>query len=165
VIRQLPSIVCQESFDEEDFVGTEIASVTRKLNVKLAALQSKQLQQVRIETGQVWSKRNTLLLKGPAEELDKAERAVNRKNAMDLLDALSRSGSLPLQFAELHAMVGVSHCFSQSLIDTLVKSNIDPIKQVSDSMALLASIIHNTPVHDIVRKKTTGKLLPHCESN
>ncbi|KAL7480514.1 hypothetical protein ACHAW6_006204 [Cyclotella cf. meneghiniana] len=157
VIMQLPSIVCRESFDKEDSISTDIASVTRKLNVKVAALQSKQLQQVSIVTGEVWSKRNRLQLKRPVEDLDIAERAVNRKKAMDLLDALSRSGSLPLQFAELHAMVGVSHCFRQSLIDTLVQSNVDPIKQVSDSMALLASVIHNTPVHDIVRKKTMAK--------
>ncbi|KAL3805783.1 hypothetical protein HJC23_007744 [Cyclotella cryptica] len=157
VIRQLPSIDYLEFLGEEDFSSTGIASMARKLNMKLAAHQNKQLQQVNITTGEVWEKRNARLPKSSVEELDNAERQVNTKKAMHLLDALSRSGSLPIKFAQLHALVGATHCFGHSLIDTLVISDVDPIKQMSNSMALLASVIHDTPVGDIIKTKTKTK--------
>ena len=42
-----------------------------------------------------------------------------KKKAMDLLDAISRSGSLAIDAAELHVIVGVAHVFAKSIIAML----------------------------------------------
>lgn len=127
-----------------------VAQIPRKLNAKLKLLQNKLLQQTAVETGNTWVKRNLLNTKR-IDYIDKAEQEVNTKNALNLLDAMSRSGSLPIQFSELHAIVGVTHCFRHTLMDTLVLDNVDPIKQLSDSTLILASVIHDVPVDCFTR--------------
>lgn len=151
-LKRVPSLDYLEAMFMRDG-DTELTTIPRRLNARLKSLQSKQLQQTAIETGEVWVKRSTLAPNSSSKELGTADRAANTKKAMDLLDALSRSGSLPIPFTELHAIVGVTHCFSQNLMDTLIIDNIDPIKQLSDSLVFLSSVIHDDIMDNIVSKK------------
>ena len=77
-----------------------------------------------IKPADVWSKASRPLLgakststlaKGSEEE--KAARA----EAFGLLDALSQSGELEVSEAELHVVLAATHCFDDTLMDTLVK--------------------------------------------
>jgi hypothetical protein len=68
-----------------------------------------------------------------------------KNKALDLLDALSRSGSLPIACAELHVVVAVTHCFEDDVMDTVIQRNINPIEKVEKSSLLIASTIHGTP--------------------
>jgi hypothetical protein len=152
-MRRVPSLDYLESAGGQTSSSSEITEIPRQLNAKLKTLQYKELQQTAIETGEVWMQRN-VMSKNTMKEIGKSEQEINTKKAMDLLYALSRSGSLPIQFSGLHAMVGVTHCFAQNLMDTLVLDNVDPIKQLSDSTLFLASVIHDTPLDSLTKKNS-----------
>ena len=64
------------------------------------------------------------------------------KQAFDLLDAISRSGSLSIDVAaELHVVVAVAHCFDKTIVETVIHDNVNPIASVERSLLLLASAI------------------------
>ena len=65
-----------------------------------------------------------------------------KKKSFDLLDALSRSGSLPIDCAELHVVIALSHCFDNDVMGTIIEDNINPIEKVEKSKLIVASTIH-----------------------
>jgi hypothetical protein len=73
-----------------------------------------------------------------------------KKRAFDLLDAISRSGTLAVPSAELHVIVAVSHCFEHSVMDTIIRDNINPIDKIENSLLLLASVIHGVKPSQLV---------------
>ena len=76
-----------------------------------------------IKPGSGWVKRSQPgLLSGVVEEtLTKRARGDARKEAFDLLDAVTSSGELPLVAATLHVVVTASHCFEKTLVDAVVQ--------------------------------------------
>jgi hypothetical protein len=61
---------------------------------------------------------------------------------MDLLTAISRSGSLPIVQSELHIVIAISHCFQNDVVSTVIQDNINPIQKVEQSMLMLGSVIY-----------------------
>ena len=47
-------------------------------------------------------------------------------------------------------MIGSTHCFAKSLIDTLVQDNMNPIEKVERSMLIVASTLHDLPAEKLV---------------
>jgi len=74
--------------------------------------------------------------------IDSASRKDERNKAIDLLDALSRSGSLPISSAELHVIVAVTHSFENDIMGTIIQDSINPIEKVEKTILILASTIH-----------------------
>jgi len=102
-----------------------------------------------------WTKtsRANLLSDPNTLALDTTILKVETDKAFDLLDALSRSGSLPLKFAELHVIVASTHCFEKSVVNTVVQDNINPIEKIETSNLLLASVIHSVQIHELLCNK------------
>jgi hypothetical protein len=71
-----------------------------------------------------------------------AEQLKEKEAAFDLLDALTRSGALPLEDASLHVIIASTHVFDQSLLDTVVCRNVNPIERVERSTLIMASALH-----------------------
>merc|ERR1712007_359347 len=69
----------------------------------------------------------------------------------DLLDALSRSGSLAIESSELHVIVAVTHCFEKDIIGTIIQDNINPIQKIESSTLLFASAIHGVDARDLIK--------------
>ena len=62
-----------------------------------------------------------------------------KDKAFNLLDALSRSGSLELGCAELHVVVSVAHCFEEDVMGAVIKDNVNPIEKVEKSWQMVMS--------------------------
>ncbi|GBG29659.1 Hypothetical Protein FCC1311_058802 [Hondaea fermentalgiana] len=69
---------------------------------------------------------------------------------MDLLDALSRSGELPLVQTQLHIVIATTHCFDQSIMCTIIEKNMNPIERVERSSLLVAATITGKSVPDLL---------------
>ena len=69
-----------------------------------------------------------------------------RNNAFDLLDALSRGGTLSLDFGSLHILTAVTHCFDDTILNTITKQNVNPIQSLErSSLILLSTIFQKSP--------------------
>jgi len=72
------------------------------------------------------------------------------KRALDLLDALSRSGSLPVVSGELHVVVGVRHSFEKNVMATVIEENVNPIEKVDYSSLLIAAAVHDENISTLL---------------
>ena len=100
-----------------------------------------------IKTDNTWNRtrQENLLTKPNKSALGADEIKSEKDKAFDLLDALSRSGSLPIACAELHVVVAVTHCFEKDVMHTVIQDNVNPIEKVEKTMILMTSTIHNVP--------------------
>ena len=105
-----------------------------------------------------WRQKN--LLSSPERRFLKSEDLKSEKEkAFDLLDALSRSGSLPVDCSELHVVISMTHCFDKDVMDTIVQDNINPIEQLEMSALLVASTIHGISASGLIKGRSeVGRL-------
>mmetsp|Transcript_18832 Transcript_18832/g.43417 ORF Transcript_18832/g.43417 Transcript_18832/m.43417 type:complete len:1039 (+) Transcript_18832:107-3223(+) len=82
-----------------------------------------------------------------------------RNRAFDLLDALSRSGSLDIAFSELHVLLCATHRFEKSVMETVIQDNINPIEKLELSTLVMASTILDVPARDLIRNETNRRRL------
>jgi hypothetical protein len=100
-----------------------------------------------IKAGSTWTRtRQENFLTGPkVNSLGSDEILTEKKKVFDLLDAISRSGTLPIDCSELHVFVAVSHCFDNDVMGTVIQDNVNPIQKLERSSLLLASTIYGKP--------------------
>jgi hypothetical protein len=94
--------------------------------------------------GEVWRKKfqKALLAKPSETSLGKDELRTEKNKAFDLLDALSKSGALPLGNCQLHVLIVVTHCFDRTLMETVTRDNVNPIEKVERTQLIIASAVH-----------------------
>jgi hypothetical protein len=114
-----------------------------------------------INPGLLWTKRaqKALLADPTSTSLGVDDQKSEKNRAFDLLDALSRSGGLSVDHASLHVVIAATHCFDSSVIDTIVKNNVNPIEKVERSTLIMASTIHGRVVSDLVKDDHQNRLL------
>ena len=112
------------------------------------------LRPTTISVGAQWTRerREGLLGRGVRETLKAAGLESERSAAFRLLTSLTKGGEVPLARAELHVVTVATHCFDETLMDTVVKANVNPIERVEASMLLTASTILGRPVKDLVKQ-------------
>lgn len=119
-----------------------------------------------IKTKSTWSRtRQDGLLSTPKRDVSfaKEKQKTARNEAFDLLDALTRSGAMPiLTGASLHVVMATTHCFDKTLMATLVQDNVNPIDKVERSQLIVASLIHGAPVRALVEESAVERLTAHC---
>merc|ERR1739848_637993 len=113
-----------------------------------------------IETNNNWTRisQKNLLSKSVEERLSEDAVATETSRAFDLLDAMSRSGSLSIPASELHVVICATHRFEKSVMETVLLDNVNPIEKLELSTLLMASTILNTPVHDLVGGSSLERL-------
>jgi len=99
-----------------------------------------------------WTKQfqRSLLSKPSVVALDTDKLKTERKQAYDLLDALSKSGCLSFDHATLHVIIASTHCFGESLMNTVLKENINPIEKVERSTMIIASSVHSQATSGLI---------------
>ena len=111
------------------------------------------LRSTTIKTGSNWTRNRqaNLLSKPERHDLDADLIRKEKSKAFDLLDALSRSGSLAIAHSELHVVVAMTHCFEKDLMGTVICDNVNPIEKLEGSTLLLASAVHGVSAGELVR--------------
>jgi hypothetical protein len=133
--------------EDESF---DYSSIPSQLESRLGFLKDA-IRPIVIKPGEEWKRRRSEnLLSPPVEQnLGKSELTEEKNKAFDLLDALSRSGTLPFEDASLHILIGSAHCFPMTLMNTIIQENINPIEAVEKTSLLLASVIHQKPINQM----------------
>lgn len=73
-----------------------------------------------------------------------------KQRAFDLLDALTRSGGLSVDHSSIHVFMTSAHCFEDNLLNTLIQKNINPMIELEKSTLLMASVIHEKEIKDML---------------
>ena len=140
--------------------GVEVAPrvdytrIPSKLDAKLRQLDTDgEMRPTKIKVGRQWSKRSQKALLGaPKQELlYEAEQRREKQRCFDLLDALSLSGSMPIDCASLHVVIAATHCFDASLINTIIQGNINPIEKLERSALIVGETIQALPAPQLVK--------------
>lgn len=151
--------------DQEDAVqvseGIDFTKFPRELDAKYEQLdEDSALRPTIISIGETWIKKHQKSILASPEttslhtDLQKAE----TNQAFDILDALSRSGSLSVDSAELHVIIAATHCFAESLVDTVVQNNVNPIEKVERSTLIVASTLLELGPLEFVKREHHDRL-------
>merc|ERR1712217_420155 len=90
--------------------------------------------------------------------LGKPEQKSEKDAALDLLDALTKSGALPIEQASLHIVVAATHCFDKTVTETVVQDNISPIDKVERSTLIMATTVHQQPASALIRESQSQRV-------
>lgn len=145
--------------DGDGDVTTDLTKLPALLEAKMLLLDTDSaLRPTIISAGDRWSLRRqkSLMSSSAASSLNGKRQSTEKTTAFDFLDALSRSGSLPITEASLHVVVASTHCFDQNIMDTLVRDNVNPIDKVERSSLIVASVVHGHTIEDMVRPNRLG---------
>ena len=108
-----------------------------------------------VRTGLDWNRtRQDGLLSAPrTAPLPPIQQRIERQKCYDLIDALSKSGLLPFDDVQVHMLSVSTHRFADSLMDTLVVRNVNPIEHLETLTLALASAVHGQPESELIDKK------------
>eukprot|EP01061_Rhynchopus_euleeides_P005867 TRINITY_DN14992_c0_g1_i1.p1 TRINITY_DN14992_c0_g1~~TRINITY_DN14992_c0_g1_i1.p1 ORF type:complete len:1005 (+),score=375.55 TRINITY_DN14992_c0_g1_i1:74-3016(+) len=112
---------------------------------------------------QQWVKRfkRSLISREEVSHLDTDAQKDEKTKAFDLLDALTKSGALPLDGVAVHVVIATTHCFDKTLMDTLVADNINPIEKAELTSLHTASVIHEKPLLALAAPGQAPRLQQH----
>mmetsp|Transcript_9281 Transcript_9281/g.29472 ORF Transcript_9281/g.29472 Transcript_9281/m.29472 type:complete len:1028 (+) Transcript_9281:35-3118(+) len=152
-----------DDFDTADDVASELdyTKIPSTLDAKLLTAEGgAAIRPTTIKVGEMWTKRSQKALLGkPKEEaLHTEEQQREKQAAFDLLDALSCSGALPIACCSLHVVVAATHAFDQSLLNTVIQQNVNPIEKLERSSLLVATTIHDAPAGRLLRDKVRERV-------
>jgi hypothetical protein len=146
--------------------GMNYTKIPQKLDGKFEALDKEGSVRPSIITpSSVWKKKARKSLLAPetssSSSVGTDEQRREKSAAFDLLDALSRSGGLSIDDASLHVIMAATHCFDRSLMDTVVQGNVNPIERVERSMMIMAGVVHDRPLEELVQGDQLVRLLQY----
>mmetsp|Transcript_7958 Transcript_7958/g.17100 ORF Transcript_7958/g.17100 Transcript_7958/m.17100 type:complete len:1072 (-) Transcript_7958:276-3491(-) len=128
-----------------------------ELNDKDASIRSTTIKTAK--DGWTRLRQPNLLTKAKTSSLGTTEIVSEKNKAFDLLDALSRSGSLEIPFSELHILLCATHRFEKNVMETVIQDNINPIEKLEMSTLLMASTILNVPARHLISNEKKRKQL------
>jgi len=85
------------------------------------------------------------------KQLGKHEQKREKDAAFDLLDALTRGCTLAIPNAALHVLVAATHCFDETLLETVVRGGANPIDKVECSTLILGMTVHQRSASELLQ--------------
>ena len=157
--KHAPRIRLLQLCDDWTKLPKELDANFERLDVDAAVRPTK------VRCGPEWIKRAKTSLLSAIRSIDLGveEQISEHNRAFDLLDALSRSGSLPIETASLHMLVAATHCFAHSLIETVINESVNPIEKVERTSLIMAAAVHRIPTNQLLdssEKDRVGALSP-----
>jgi len=145
----------------EEEAAIDFTTLPQELEAKFEALdEDGTLRPTIINFGETWTRRRQKALLAEAVEtplvVEDQERERNR--AYDLLDALTKSGELVLEEADLHVIVAATHCFDKTLMNVVIQGNVNPIEKVERSSLIIATSVHGQEAQDLVQPEQLERL-------
>lgn len=134
--------------------GRDYTQVPKEMDARFETLDvDGQVRPTIINPGSSWTKHSqkALLAKPEMAVLDSDAQKKEKDAAFDLLDALTKSGAIPVEHASLHVVVAASHCFDKSVLETLVQDNVNPIDKVERSTLIMATTVHQQPTDVLIK--------------
>ena len=116
---------------------------------------------VMLAEGRAWTKTSLLALlakRTATVALGEAEQRTEKQRVFDLLDALTKSGALPLGHAELHVVLCATHAFAASVVDTVVQGNVNPVERAERAAVALAALAHGAPAAELLEQAGRARL-------
>jgi ubiquitin len=134
-------------------IARDYTTIPQELDSCLEAQGGRQLRPTTIKIGTRWtgSKQDGLLSKPKKLSFGTAEQESEKAAAFCLLDSLSRSGDLVLDEASLHVVIATTHCFDESLVNTVIQQNVNPIEELESSAVIVGAVVHHKPLTQLVR--------------
>lgn len=152
---QRDAMVPEEDGSEQvEVVGEDYTKIPARLDAKYELLDEDNcLRPTIIKASNQWTMRSQAsLLSTPVERTIVAAAQKEEKNrAFDLLDALTKSGSVVIDRADLHVVIAATHCFDKALLETVVQDNMNPIEKVERSTLIIATTIHDRAAADLIK--------------
>jgi hypothetical protein len=100
-----------------------------------------------------WTRRaqKAILAAVTTSMLSPSDQKQEKERTFELLDALSRSGALPIHHASVHIVLAATHCFDRSIMDTIVQDNVNPIEKMERSLLIMATTVHQRTASEMVK--------------
>merc|ERR1712176_796640 len=108
-----------------------------------------------------WTKQaqKALLASPTVSALNSNEQKKEKDAAFDLLDALTKSGALPIKHASLHIVVAATHCFDKTVTETVVQNNVNPVEKVERSTLIMATTVHQQPAAALIQEAQRPRVI------
>ena len=113
-----------------------------------------------IKLGPLFTKKSQAgLIKSPVTNfLNSVDQKSERNKALDLLDALSRSGELVMDESTIHVVVVSTQCFDETLINQVIQKDCNPIDLIERSTLIMAKTLHGKPVQELLVQSALPKV-------
>ena len=100
----------------------------------------------------------SLLAEPVTASLSAEDQTQEKVRAFDLLDALSRSGALPMEKASLHVIIAATHTFDKTVVDCVVQGNVNPIEKVERSSLIVGSTVQGCTVAELLKDDQVSRI-------
>merc|ERR1719495_2261615 len=160
----LEDSVHMDVVETADMAGVDFTKVPSILDKQFEKLDTdSSLKPTILNVGETWRLKHFPSLRSNVQErdLDEEEQKDEKTKCFDLLDAMSCSGSLPVDCATLHVIVAATHCFDETIINTIIQKNVNPIEKVERSTLIVASTIHDRRPEQLIRSQHLAAIQSH----
>jgi len=159
-LQQAQTTTRSPECDNEAF-GCDYINLPRTMDQRFEALDSDSaLRPTIISPSDTWTMRSQRgILARPIDStlgIDAQKRM--KVAAFDLLDALTKSGAVPIDHASLHIVYAATHCFDKTVIETLIHDNVNPIDEVERSTIIMATTAYQQPPSNLIREAQLARV-------
>lgn len=145
--------------------ATDLTQLPALLDRRLEALdEDDAMRPTILDVGDTWLRtaQKSLLAAPATEALGASAQKSEREKAFDLVDALTKSGAIGFERAALHVVIAATHCFDQTLVETIVQGNVNPLERVERSAVIVATTVHGRPASELLAEDQRARFFAHA---